>query len=277
MVIFSKKIKIVRLIFNSFPDFFKDNGHMLAAAVSFFFILALVPYCLLLLSVLGYILGERQDFYMFFANRLMNIFPAVTKNISEGFGSLITYKNIGNITLVLYAFLCYELLSSLEYSMDKIFKVKHSRHFLVSLLLSILIVTFTFALVFASFVSTYIVAEVYVLKRFFPSFEVGTFTGFMVGFVLPFLVIFFTIFSLYLILPNQKIKVSNAVIGAIFSTIFMEIAKHIFTLYIGNLLKLGVIYGPLTAFVIFLLWIYYSACILLIGAELVNNLQRSNR
>lgn len=275
MVIFNKKIRFVRILARSFADFFKDSGHMLAAAVSFFFILALVPYCLLLLTILGYILGERQEFYMFFTERIINMFPSVTKGISEGLSSLITYKKIGNITLILYAFLCYELLSSLEYSMDKIFKVKHSRHFLLSLLLSFLLVTFTFALVLASFVSTYIVAEAYVLKRFLPNLEIGVFTGFIVGFILPFLVIFFTLFSLYFILPNQKIKVKHAAIGALFSSIFMEIAKHIFTIYVGNLLKLGAIYGPLTAFVIFLLWIYYSACIMLIGAELVYNFQRS--
>ncbi|MFQ3574400.1 MAG: YihY/virulence factor BrkB family protein [Thermodesulfovibrionales bacterium] len=273
----NKKIRIFRILFRSFADFFRDNGPMLAAAVSFFFILALVPYCLLLLTILGHILGERQDFYVFFTERIVQMFPEVTKGISEGLATLITYKKIGNITMLLYAFLCYELLSSLEHSMDRIFKTKHSRHFLVSLLLSILIVTFTFALVLVSFISTYAVAEINMLKRFFPNFEISIFTSFVVRYILPFLVILLTILSLYLILPNQRINLRYAFIGAVFSTIFLEVAKHLFTLYFGNLLKLGAIYGPLTAFVILLLWIYYSVCILLIGGEIVHNLQASKR
>ncbi|HAM51008.1 MAG TPA: hypothetical protein DCP92_10095 [Nitrospiraceae bacterium] len=35
---------------------------------------------------------------------------------------------------------------------------------------------------------------------------------------------------------------------------------------------MGTIYGPLSAFVIFLLWVFYSSCIFLIGAEVVHNL-----
>jgi uncharacterized BrkB/YihY/UPF0761 family membrane protein len=42
-----------------------------------------------------------------------------------------------------------------------------------------------------------------------------------------------------------------------------------------NVFKLGTIYGPLSAFVIFLLWVFYSSCIFLIGAEVVHNLEVS--
>ena len=41
--------------------------------------------------------------------------------------------------------------------------------------------------------------------------------------------------------------------GALFATVFLEIAKHIFTWYVGTVVQFGTIYGPLTAFVVFLL------------------------
>lgn len=62
--------------------------------------------------------------------------------------------------------------------------------------------------------------------------------------------------------------------GALFTAVFLESAKYVFTLYaIFKISQLGNIYGPLTTVVIFLLWIFYAACIFLIGAEFVRNLE----
>ena len=48
-----------------------------------------------------------------------------------------------------------------------------------------------------------------------------------------------------------------------------DAVRHLFNLYVVNIAtQIGAIYGPLSGFVIFLLWIYYAACIFLIGAEL---------
>ncbi|MCX8070492.1 MAG: YihY/virulence factor BrkB family protein [Thermodesulfovibrionales bacterium] len=268
---------IIKIFLKSLADFIKDNGHMLAGAVSFFFMLALVPYCLMLVAIFGYFLGERPDFFMFFAEKLGNMFPSVTHKITEGLTNLITYRKIGNITLVLYAFLSYELLSSLEFAMDKIFKVKHSRHFLLSLILSVVIVTITIAIIFLSFSSTYLVASANEIKRLLPNFDVGFVTSFILGYVIPFLIIFLTLTSLYIILPNKRIKITHAMLGALLSTIFLELAKHIFTIYVNQILQIGAIYGPLTAFVILLIWIYYSCCILLIGGEFIHNLDSSQK
>jgi len=53
----------------------------------------------------------------------------------------------------------------------------------------------------------------------------------------------------------------------------MEAAKYIFTFYVVKVVRLGAVYGPLSAFIIFLLWVFYSSCIFLIGAETVHNLE----
>jgi membrane protein len=82
---------------------------------------------------------------------------------------------------------------------------------------------------------------------------------------------FFTITVVYILFPKSKVKLSHAFAGALFTTVFLEIAKHLFTWYVGTVVKFGTIYGPLTAFVVFLLWVFYSSCIFLIGAEIVHN------
>ncbi len=84
--------------------------------------------------------------------------------------------------------------------------------------------------------------------------------------------VFFVITAAYIFFPKTKVRVSYAFTGAFLSTVFIEVAKHVFTWYVSTVVRFGTIYGPLTAFVAFLLWVFYSSCIFLIGAEMVHNL-----
>jgi uncharacterized BrkB/YihY/UPF0761 family membrane protein len=54
--------------------------------------------------------------------------------------------------------------------------------------------------------------------------------------------------------------------------VLLEAAKYCFTWYAASIMQFGKIYGSLTVFVLFLLWMFYASCIFLIGAELVKNL-----
>jgi uncharacterized BrkB/YihY/UPF0761 family membrane protein len=72
---------------------------------------------------------------------LTEFFPAVTSGITNELRNLITYKGISLITLIIYSFLALQLFYSVEHAMDVIFKVPKRRHFLLSLLWTILIVT----------------------------------------------------------------------------------------------------------------------------------------
>lgn len=86
-------------------------------------------------------------------------------------------------------------------------------------------------------------------------------------------VIYLTVTTLYLILPNTRVRLKHALLGGLFTSLLLEIAKNLFTLYMTTqAARYGVIYGSLTTIIIFLLWILYAASIFLIGAEVVYNL-----
>jgi membrane protein len=82
---------------------------------------------------------------------------------------------------------------------------------------------------------------------------------------------------MYKFLPRKKVQFRTALAGSLFTTVLLEAAKHLFTFYVVKVVHLGTVYGPLSAFVIFLLWVFYSSCIFLIGAEVVHNLQGQTR
>lgn len=244
---------------------------MLAGSLSYFTMMALMPFCLFLIAIFGFLLGQYQDFYQFFYNKLISLFPAITSEITSELKKLITFKGIGTFSIILYWIFSYQVFSSLENALNTVFKVKEKRKFFWSIVLSLIIVTLITIIIIVSFTATSLIPLLKQLKQFFPQLRIGIVTGFLIGYAVPFLMVLFTVTVLYILLPKTKVKTSHAIIGAFFTTLFVEIAKHLFTWYVGNIAVYGTIYGSLTTFVIFLLWVFYSSCIFLIGAEIVHN------
>ncbi len=263
------------MLVKSVFDFFRDGGLMLAGSLSYFSVMATVPFCLFLVTIFGYFLGEEKAFYQFLSARLTSYFPDVTREITEELRRIITYRGLGKLSLALYGFLSYQLYSSLETATNVIFKVKVKRSFVVSLILSFGIVTAIIAFILISFSATSLISVLTPIQELFPGLKIGGATVFLIRFVIPFVIMFVTVAMLYLLLPKTRVAFRHACSGALFTAVFLETAKHLFTLYVVNVFRLGTIYGPLSAFVIFLLWVFYSSCIFLIGAEVVHNLDVS--
>lgn len=71
---------------------------------------------------------------------------------------------------------------------------------------------------------------------------------------------------IYKVLPDAEISWSDVWIGAAITALLFTIGKSLIGLYLGNS-SVASAYGAAGSFVVLLLWIYYSAQILLFGAE----------
>ena len=263
----------LRILFKSFIDFFRDDGPILAGSISYFFVMAIFPFCLFLVSIFGYFLGENREFYNFFLEKLIYFFPEATSEITKELGTIITYRKIGLFTLLLYGFFSYQLYLSAEKAINVIFKEKATRPFLISTLLSLSIVTLMITLLIITFGAISLIPMFKFLTNFLPGLVISKITIILVGFILPLFLVTVIATSFYIFLPKKNVKTRHALIGGLFTALFLEAAKHLFTFYIAlKLSNIGTIYGSLSAFIIFVLWVFYSASIFLIGGEVVHNL-----
>jgi membrane protein len=72
---------------------------------------------------------------------------------------------------------------------------------------------------------------------------------------------------IFKILPDAPIEWRDVWAGAAFTAVLFTVGKHLLSLYIGGK-NVASVYGAAGALVIILLWVYYSAQILLFGAEI---------
>jgi membrane protein len=263
----------MKVILKSILSFFKDSGPVHAGSVAYFSLMSFIPLCFVLIAIFGYFLGENKEFYEFFSARAMRFFPAATAKISSGLTALVTYRKIGIFSLVVYAYFSYLLYRSLESAIHVIFREKGKRSQLISVVMSFFMISIIAGFIIISFAATSAIQMLNTVFTDFTGLQIGIVVSFLMRFVIPVFLVFITTAILYAMLPVKKIALRHALCGGVFTALLLEVARHLFNLYVSTIaIQIGAIYGPLSSIVIFLLWIYYAACIFLVGAEIVRTL-----
>lgn len=90
--------------------------------------------------------------------------------------------------------------------------------------------------------------------------------------VVPFIIVLFGLLASYLMIPNRTVRLRDAFIGAAIAAVLFELAKRGFAFYVGNLASYQRIYGALAVIPIFIMWIYVSWVIVLLGASITASL-----
>ncbi|MDF2771860.1 MAG: ribonuclease [Geminicoccaceae bacterium] len=94
----------------------------------------------------------------------------------------------------------------------------------------------------------------------------GETVGLTLNFTLSFIVITLLFAALFKVLPDAKIRWRDVWVGAIATSVFFVVGKYLIGLYIGQS-DPGNTFGAAGALAVLLVWIYYAAIIVLLGAE----------
>ena len=81
--------------------------------------------------------------------------------------------------------------------------------------------------------------------------------------------IMFLIFAvIYKFMPTKKIRKRSVAVGAIWAAIFWVGAKILFGIYLSNFTTFSRIYGAYALGIVVAFWIYYTAAVFILGAEI---------
>lgn len=76
----------------------------------------------------------------------------------------------------------------------------------------------------------------------------------------------------YLIIPNRRIAWRHALVGGVLATLLFELAKFGFAIYLRQVPSYAQIFGALAVVPIFLIWVYLSWVVILLGASVAASL-----
>jgi len=83
--------------------------------------------------------------------------------------------------------------------------------------------------------------------------------------IIPWLVMFYGLLMIYRLAPSRPTKFSDVWAGALGATILIWLSERLFMLYATNFAHLNVLYGTLGGIVAFLLWLYITSCLGVLG------------
>lgn len=92
--------------------------------------------------------------------------------------------------------------------------------------------------------------------------------GFRLWLLAPFLITWVGLTVLYQAVPNCRVRWRDAITGALVAAVLFEFARKGFAAYVQGFANYKEVYGALAAIPIFLIWVYLSWVIVLLGAIL---------
>ena len=261
-------MRAIRLIGSAILKFNRDQGLFLASGIAFQALLCLVPLALLVLSFAGtYLLSDDraiEHFGKLLTRAAPALDPAVRKNLLE----IVSYRGasgiVGTIGLL---WIATTVFGWLRIALNTIFGVTKGHSTLRGLALDLGMIVLS-GVSFA--VSIGLTSASEYLRRT-PSLilpvATGRFFRLATSSLVPFLVTLATCSLIYTLVPNRRIRIRAALWGALVTGLLWEAAKHLFTWYVFAFGSYSVVYGSLGAAAVLLVWVYYSAAVLLLGAE----------
>ncbi len=251
----------------SIHQFYRQRGLQIASSLAYATLLSLVP---LVTVMFGFLSGLP-----IFADMGDSIQTFIFNNFAPAFGdSVRQYLNefsskaskltgTGIIVLVAIALM---LMATIDAALNTIWHVRKRRNPVARFLVYWAIISLGPILLGIGLVSTSYILSLPALN------EVDVSLGFelkarLISW-LPFLTTSVAFSLIYILVPNCYVSRRNAMIGGFIAAVLFELAKYGFGIYVRSVPSYEAIYGAIAIIPTFLVWIYMSWVIVILGAHI---------
>jgi membrane protein len=241
--------------------FTHDRGLQTASALTYTSLLSIVPLLVVSLAILSGF-GAFAEMKEAVKTAILDALLPSTKtqaaeHIDQFLGNAKALTGPGLAGIAVTALM---LLSTIEGTFNRIWRVKSPRS------LTIRILRYWSALTMGPLL---LGASLSLTSYFFAVADDKMVRGAMqqIGHLIPLALQWVAFTLLYITIPNAPVRLKHAVIGGLVAAALFEALKNGFAIYIDNADNFRVIYGALAVIPIFLMWLYSSWTVILIGAE----------
>jgi membrane protein len=252
-----------------FEGFYSSDNLTYAASIAYYALLSLFPFFLLALSLLGRSTADvknREEVLTFVLRYFPAQFDFIRKQLDAFSGNALRLGVVGTVALIWGALGVFGAITTAvnyAWGVDKQRSFwKHKLVSFVMLLVAGLILLVALLLISAT--------QVVSASWFAEVLDVFPWLGIMRGFAVRHAttLLFIAVVGLiYYYVPNAKVRFRDVWIGALITGLLWKGALEGFSWYMRDMTRFTRVNGSIAAVVVFLVWVYLQAVILLYGAE----------
>ena len=258
-----------------------NQGYLLASAVAYNTLLSILPLLILILIVMANFV-EETALLTTLGRYLELVVPGESDAIMGELAVFLQHRHvIGWVLAVTLLFFSSLAFTVLENAMSVIFyhRVKiRRRHFLISALIPFFCILF---LGIGALIVTFVAGALQAMGQ--ESIEFLGRTRSLVG-VSGFLLYLLgvageitVLTSIYMVMPVGRPSWRHALIGGVVAGLLWEFTRHLLVWYFSTLSQIRIVYGSLTTAIVVLLSLEIAALVLLLGAQVIAEYERTGR
>jgi len=261
-------IKSIQICYVTVRDVVDGQLTLRAMSLVYTTLLALVPLLAVSFSVLkGFgVHNQIEPLLLKFLSPLGERGVELSSRII-GFVDNVKAGVLGTLGLALLIYTVISLVQKIEAAFNYTWRVKRSRPLAqrfsdyLSIILVGPVLIFTALGITASLESTAVVQKLVAIKAFGSVLEI-------VSHLLPYLLVVTAFTFFYVFVPNKKVHFTSALIGGTTAGVLWEITGWGFASFVAASTKYTAIYSGFAILIMFMLWVYLSWLILLVGANI---------
>tara|TARA_B100001179_G_C18572666_1_gene395914 strand:+ start:194 stop:1222 length:1029 start_codon:yes stop_codon:yes gene_type:complete len=244
----------------------------LAAGVAYYALLSLFPLLLGLLSIGGILLAS-EGMYQGLLDFVTDNLPGSKAFVEQNVGDVVEFRGIVGITAVAgFLWTASMGFGAVARSVNRAWGIRVNRPFYIAKPLHIMMALAVGALFLVSTSTTSIIEVItdperdlgIPIQAFF--LKVGL--GHLLLRMVPWGINIFIFLMIYRFAPNCKVYWRYIWPGALVAAVLLEVSKGLFLWYLDNVAVYNQVYGSVASVIVLLFWIYVSALVLILGAEI---------
>lgn len=258
------KIPIVQLIARTAEGAGKHDVGQRAAGVAYYSVLSIFPLLLGLIAVFGFFLPSvnLQDELLQFVGKNL---PGATDILKQNIANIVRLRGVaGILSIVILFWGSISMFSAISLAINRVWDISRYRPFLVRKASELGMALATGILFLLSLGISAIIS---ILRGVFNLPAANLIIVNLGSRLVAFLLMLAIFLLLYKLIPFTRTYWRYVWPGALLAAVLFEIARTLFILYLEHFANYQLIFGSITSIIVLLIWIYYSAFIVILGAE----------
>lgn len=240
----------------------------LGSQLAFFFLLSLFPLLIFIMTLLPYLNFNQAEVFLL----IRDYAPESVAMLIEGtLNEILENRNGGLLSIGALATVwsASKGMNALTKALNRSYFTEESRSFIMARVMSVVFTIMLIAVLVVALILPVFGQQIGVLAFSYMGLEEG-FLILWAGlrWLVPPVLIFFVFSLIYWLVPNLKIPFKSVLPGALFATVGWILTSLAFSFYVGSYGNYSSTYGSIGAIIVLMMWLYFSAIILMLGGQL---------